>query len=90
MNDVLCDNRRDFHVLGANEHQIVFGGPCLLANGISCPLIFCFLFDSFVQYSTCGGVICVEGRWGLYVAQFSECDLKWSSTLGAVKTRSYF
>jgi hypothetical protein len=29
LNDVLCDNRRDFHVLVANKRQIVFGGICL-------------------------------------------------------------
>jgi hypothetical protein len=29
LNDVLCDNRQDFHVLGANKRQIVFGGLCL-------------------------------------------------------------
>jgi hypothetical protein len=42
LNDVLCDNRRDFHVLSANKRQIAFGGPCLLANGISCPLLLIF------------------------------------------------
>jgi hypothetical protein len=26
LNDVLCDNLPDFHVLGANTHHIVFGG----------------------------------------------------------------
>jgi hypothetical protein len=31
-----------------------------------------------------------RGRWGLYVAQFSECDSEWGTTLGVVKTRSYF
>jgi hypothetical protein len=40
LNDVLCDNHRDFHVLVANKRQIVFGGIYLLANGISCPLPF--------------------------------------------------
>jgi hypothetical protein len=42
LNDVLCDNLRDFHVLVANKRQIVFGGPCLYANGISCPLLLIF------------------------------------------------
>jgi hypothetical protein len=32
LNDVLCDNHRDFHILVANKLQIVFGGLCLLAN----------------------------------------------------------
>jgi hypothetical protein len=40
----LCDNRLDFHVLGANKRQFFFGGPCLLENGISCPLLLTFLF----------------------------------------------
>jgi hypothetical protein len=39
LNDVLCDNHRDFHVLVANKRQIVFGGLCLLANGIAYPLL---------------------------------------------------
>jgi hypothetical protein len=28
LNDALCDNLRDFHVLGANKRRIVFGGLC--------------------------------------------------------------
>jgi hypothetical protein len=28
LNDVLFDNRQDFHVLGANKRQIVFCGLC--------------------------------------------------------------
>jgi hypothetical protein len=39
LNDVLCDILRDFHVLGANKRRIVFGGLCLLANGMACPLL---------------------------------------------------
>jgi hypothetical protein len=39
LNDVLCDNHRDFHVLGASKRQLVFCGICLLANGISYPLL---------------------------------------------------
>jgi hypothetical protein len=39
LNDALCDNLRDFHVLGANKHRTVFGGLCRLANGIACPLL---------------------------------------------------
>jgi hypothetical protein len=39
LNDVLCDNRRAFHVLGATKSQIVFGGLCRSANGIACPLL---------------------------------------------------
>jgi hypothetical protein len=39
LNDALCDNLRDFHVLGANKRQIVFGGLYLLVNGIACPLL---------------------------------------------------
>jgi hypothetical protein len=42
LNDVLCDNVRDFHVLGANKCQLVFGGPCRLADGIACPLLLIF------------------------------------------------
>jgi hypothetical protein len=42
LNDVLCDNRRDFHVLGATKRQIVDGGLCRSANGISCPLLLIF------------------------------------------------
>jgi hypothetical protein len=38
-NDALCDNLRDFHVLGANKRRIVFGGLCRSANGIACPLL---------------------------------------------------
>jgi hypothetical protein len=38
LNDALCDNHQDFHVLVANKCQIVFGGLCLLDNGIACPL----------------------------------------------------
>jgi hypothetical protein len=39
MNDVLCDNLQDVHVLVTNKRQIVFGGLCLLANGIAYPLL---------------------------------------------------
>jgi hypothetical protein len=39
LNDVWCDSLRDFYVLVANKRQIVFGGLCLLANGIACPLL---------------------------------------------------
>jgi hypothetical protein len=39
LNDSLCDNHRDFHVLVSNTRQIVFGGPCRSANGIACPLL---------------------------------------------------
>jgi hypothetical protein len=39
LNDALCDNLRDLHVLGANKRRIVFGGLCLSANGIACPLL---------------------------------------------------
>jgi hypothetical protein len=39
LNDVSCDNHRDFHVLVANKRQIVFGGLCWSANGISYPLL---------------------------------------------------
>ena len=39
LNDALCDNLRDFHALGANKRRIVFGGLCLLTNGIACPLL---------------------------------------------------
>jgi hypothetical protein len=28
LNDALCDNLRDFHVLVANKRRIVFGGLC--------------------------------------------------------------
>jgi hypothetical protein len=35
----LCDNLRDFHVLGANKRRIVFGVLCRSANGIACPLL---------------------------------------------------
>jgi hypothetical protein len=38
LNDALCDNLRDFHVLVANKRRTVFGGLCLLANGIACQL----------------------------------------------------
>jgi hypothetical protein len=38
LSDALCDNLRDFHVLGANKRRIVFGGLCRSANGIACPL----------------------------------------------------
>jgi hypothetical protein len=39
LNDVLCDNLRDFHVLGANKHRFFFGVHCRSANGIAYPLI---------------------------------------------------
>jgi hypothetical protein len=39
LNDALCDNLRDFHVLVANRRQICFGGLCWSANGIACPLL---------------------------------------------------
>jgi hypothetical protein len=39
LNDALCDNHRDFHVLVANKRQTVFGVLCRLANGIACPLL---------------------------------------------------
>jgi hypothetical protein len=42
--------------------------------------LFCFIVSFKIA----------EGRWGLYVAQFSECDSEWGSTLGVVKARSYF
>jgi hypothetical protein len=38
LNDALCDNLQDSHVLGATKRRIVFDGLCLLANGIACPL----------------------------------------------------
>jgi hypothetical protein len=40
LNDFLCDNMRDFHILVANKRQIVFGGLCRSASGISYPLLF--------------------------------------------------
>jgi hypothetical protein len=42
LNDALCDNLRDFHVLGANKRRIVFGGLYRSANGIACPLLLVF------------------------------------------------
>jgi hypothetical protein len=39
VNDALCDNLRDFHVLGANKRRIVFGGLCRSVNGITYPLL---------------------------------------------------
>jgi hypothetical protein len=39
LNDALCDNLRDFHVLGANKHRTVFGGLCRSVNGIAYPLL---------------------------------------------------
>jgi hypothetical protein len=42
LNDVLCDNLRDFHALVANKRQFVFGGLCRSANGIACPLLLIF------------------------------------------------
>jgi hypothetical protein len=39
LNDVLFDNHGNFHVLVANKRQIVFGGLCRSANGISYPLL---------------------------------------------------
>jgi hypothetical protein len=44
LNDALCDNLRDFHVLGANKRRIIFGGLCRSANGILCQ----FLLIAFV------------------------------------------
>jgi hypothetical protein len=40
LNDVLCDNRQDFHILGANKRQLVFCGLYRSTNGISYPLIY--------------------------------------------------
>jgi hypothetical protein len=48
LNDVLYGNHQDFHVLVANKGQIVFGGLCLLANGIACPLLL--IFFSMVSF----------------------------------------
>jgi hypothetical protein len=42
LNDVLCDNRRDCHVPGANKRQIVLEEPYMLANGTSFPLLLIF------------------------------------------------
>jgi hypothetical protein len=39
LNDALCDNLPDFHVLVANKCHTVFGGLCRLANGVTCPLL---------------------------------------------------
>jgi hypothetical protein len=39
LNDVLCYNLRDSHLLVANKRQIVFGELCQSANGISYPFI---------------------------------------------------
>jgi hypothetical protein len=39
LNDALCDNLRDFHVLVVNKRRTVFGGLCRLANDIACPLL---------------------------------------------------
>jgi hypothetical protein len=39
LNDALCDNLRDFHVLGANKRRIIFGVLCRSANGIACQLL---------------------------------------------------
>jgi hypothetical protein len=39
LNDALCDNPRDFNVLGANKRRAVFSVLCRLANGIACPLL---------------------------------------------------
>jgi hypothetical protein len=39
LNEALCDNLQDFHVLGANKRRIVFGGICRSDNGITCPLL---------------------------------------------------
>jgi hypothetical protein len=47
LNDALCDNLRGFHVLVANKRRIVFGGLCLLANGIACPLLLTVSVLSF-------------------------------------------
>jgi hypothetical protein len=88
LNDVLCDNHRDFHVLGANKRQIVFCGLCLSANGIAYPLLLSFLFDGFIQDAKCGGAICAERRRWLDVAQFGECNSEWGATLGVMKARS--
>jgi hypothetical protein len=70
--------------------KLFSSGPCLLANGISCPLFLSFLFDCFVQDAKCSGVICAERRWGLDVAQFSECYSEWGAALGVFKARFYF
>jgi hypothetical protein len=92
LNDVLCDNRRDFHILGANKRQFFFGGLYLLANGIACPcrLLLIFLFYCLTQDAKWGGVICAERRRWLDVAQFGECNSEWGATLGVVKARSNF
>jgi hypothetical protein len=39
LNDALCDNLQDFHVLGAKKRRTVFGALCRSANGIAYPLI---------------------------------------------------
>jgi hypothetical protein len=42
LNDALCDNLPDFHVLVANTHQNLFGELYKSTNGISYPLILIF------------------------------------------------
>jgi hypothetical protein len=68
----------------------------LLADSVGQPMVshvhcfWSFLFDGFIQDSKCGGVICVERRRRLDVAQFGECNSEWGATLGVVKARSNF
>jgi hypothetical protein len=76
LNDVLCDNRQYFHVLGVNKRQIVFGRLCLLVNGIACPLLLIFFFLWFHSR--------FQMRWSYL------CDSEWGATLGVVKARSNF
>jgi hypothetical protein len=47
LNDALCDNLQNFHVLVANKRETVFGGLCRLDNGIACPL---FLIVSVLSF----------------------------------------
>jgi hypothetical protein len=70
LNDALCVNRRDFHVLGTTERRIVFGGLCRSANGIVYPLllIVSVLFFSFTMLKTVE-LSFSQRRWGLCVAQ---------------------
>jgi hypothetical protein len=44
LNDVLCDNPRDFHIVVAKKRQIICGGLYLLTNGIACPLLLIIFF----------------------------------------------
>jgi hypothetical protein len=71
LNDDLCDNLRDVHLLGVNKCRVGFGGLCRSSNGIACPLLsIAFVLSSrsrcrmqwIYLYKEALGVVCGPAR----------------------------